>query len=66
MRLGRCEPVGLCGFCFGLQSVLKRFPAKPQMFKAVCLQVYPVSSARQAHRAKICQFNVLTEQEHCV
>lgn len=58
-----CTSAGLCGVCFGLQSVLKRLPAKPQMVKAVFLRM---SVARQTHRAKICQFNVLTEQEHCV
>ena len=47
-----CAFVGLGGVCFGLQSPLKRLPAKPQMFKAVFLRAEPVSGARQEHRAK--------------
>lgn len=61
-----CSFVGLYGVCFGLQSIWKRLQAKPQTFMVGFLRVYPVSKTHEAHRAKICQFNVLTEQEHCV
>lgn len=61
-----CTAVSLAGVCFGLQSFLKRLPAEPQKFKVVFLQMHSLSRACQTHGAKICQFNVLTEQEHCV
>lgn len=60
-----CTYVALCGVCFGLQSALKRPPAS-KVQGCASSNAPTLSRARQTHRAKICQFNVLTEQEHCV
>lgn len=56
-----CSSAGLCAVCFGLQSVWKGLPAKASKCSRLC-----VFKSTRCPGLKICQFNVPTEQEHCV
>lgn len=62
-----CTPAGLCGVCFGLQSVLKTLPAKTSNVQWLRFFKYTQCPGLVSHtEQKIYQFNVLTEEEHYV